>query len=151
MTSWRRAVQLGARYIRASSRTNIGFTALAGMHALITITVLWLVTYSRQYLFLIVSMPRLLIAGTQTCSRCFASGVTLTQQPSWLRVLTPLSPQLVSIRGFADLPAHSHLTMPSLSPTMSQVMTPTPLSFLLFMLPQATEPTLHAMFSATEP
>lgn len=81
-------MQLGARFVRASTRSsNRGFPALA---------------------------------GTQTCSRCFTSGITLAQQPSWLRAVRPLSPQLVSIRGFADFPAHSHLTMPSLSPTMSQ-------------------------------
>ena len=45
-------------------------------------------------------------------------------QPSAMgsRALLPLGPrQLIAQRGFADLPAHTEMQMPSLSPTMSQV------------------------------
>lgn len=60
------------------------------------------------------------VTGIQTCNRCYTAGLTSVHQPNWLRTLVPLGPQLVSLRGFADYPAHSELTMPSLSPTMSQ-------------------------------
>ncbi|KAA6412928.1 MAG: hypothetical protein FRX49_13770 [Trebouxia sp. A1-2] len=87
MSSWRRAVQLGARFIRSTTKTNKGLAA---------------------------------VTGVPTCTRYYSTGITLIQHPQWPRTLVPPGPQLVSLRGFADLPAHSELTMPSLSPTMSQ-------------------------------
>lgn len=87
MSSWKRAVQLGARFIRSTTKTNKGVAA---------------------------------VTGIPTCTRYYSTGIALIQHPQWLRTLVPLGPQLVSLRGFADLPAHSELTMPSLSPTMSQ-------------------------------
>ena len=59
------------------------------------------------------------------CGRCFTSAANATLHPQtvWVRTLTPMGPgQLLNLRTFADLPAHSELTMPSLSPTMNQVM-----------------------------
>ena len=49
--------------------------------------------------------------------------VLARQQPHLgVRALLPLGPrQLIVQRGFADLPAHTEMQMPSLSPTMSQV------------------------------
>ncbi len=126
MSSWRRAVQLGARFIRSTTKTNKGFAAVTGGQLLSS---LWTVEIPQRTRPSIIVPIRHFIrpkqwtcsAGIPTCTRYYSTGITLIQHPQWLRTLVPLGPQLVSLRGFADLPAHSELTMPSLSPTMSQV------------------------------
>ena len=119
MGGWRRAVQLGSRLVRSSNRSNScrSLTAVSGEHWSMYIEFLCPAAVRSQ------SQTR--HAGSHGCTRCFtvAANATLHPQTVWLKTLTPTGPgQLHNLRTFADLPAHSELTMPSLSPTMNQVM-----------------------------
>ena len=122
MGGWRRAVQLGSRLIRSSSRasscrTATAVTGMAGAAQSLPATCSAMPTHRRRY-------KGGCHAGSPSCIRCFTGVASVTAHPqtSWLRTLAPLAPgQILNIRGFADLPAHSELTMPSLSPTMNQV------------------------------
>lgn len=121
MGGWRRAVQLGARLVRSSGRQTScrPLTAAAGEHKAVAAAFLWTCSRCLLSIYLVHSST-----DNLGCTRCFASAASTTLHPQavWSRTLRPLSPgQWLSCRTFADLPAHSELTMPSLSPTMNQV------------------------------
>ena len=118
-------MQLGSRLIRSSSRSNNWRAAAAvpGAACFCCISAALALEYPSG-ISVALSNSLNFAAGGSGCARCFTAlaNATLHPQTNWLRTLTPLGPsQLVSLRGFADLPAHSELTMPSLSPTMNQV------------------------------